>query len=340
MNLLYPFASLGVINGIIVALFLLFKARKGPSDIYFAGLILAFCIRIGKSVILYYAESPDPLILQIGLSACIFIGPFFFLYLKSLAHHTKSISKGDLFLVVALLLLILIVGLVFPYRKFPSYWNPEIVQGIYTIWALFILLGIRQAYQLLGFSFFTPWKLKGDQRYLSGIIISVVLITLTYQSALFFARFTYIWGAFIFSSSFYLLGFRAMKQKSIAAKPAPKEIAGADKLMAALNTLMESEQPYKKPTLKLDDLASQLQVSRHTLSQLLNQSTVSGYANYVRRYRIDEAKKLIRTRPDLSLEGIGYEAGFKSKSVFFESFKKLVGSTPASYKKDIEARKA
>ena len=46
-----------------------------------------------------------------------------------------------------------------------------------------------------------------------------------------------------------------------------------------------------------------------------------------------EAKDLIKSRDELSLEGIGYEAGFNSKSAFFEAFKKVTGQTPAAFKK-------
>ncbi|MEO1257041.1 MAG: helix-turn-helix domain-containing protein, partial [Bacteroidota bacterium] len=71
------------------------------------------------------------------------------------------------------------------------------------------------------------------------------------------------------------------------------------------------------------------------LSQTLNEA-YSGYTQYIKTFRIEEAKSLIKNRPDLSLEGIGYEAGFKSKSVFFESFKKQVGVTPSTFKKQLK----
>lgn len=335
MNLLFPIASLGVINGIIVAGYTLSKRRSTVSEIYFAGIVLAFCIRIGKSVILYYSGEADPLIKQIGLSACIFIGPLFYLYLKSLESNAVTADRNDKLLLLTLATFILALGIVFPYRSFPEYWNPEIVQVIYAIWALFLVLGLGKAYKVLGINMLFPWKLEGDRRYLSGIVIAVLLITITYQSALYVASFTYIWGAFIFSGSFYLLGLRALLNKSIAVRPKPKKVDGAKQLMEKLDRLMHDEQPFKNPALKLDDLATELDVSRHIMSQVLNEYQVGGYANYIRKFRIEEAKRLIATEEHLSLEGIGYEAGFRSKSSFFDAFKKIMHCTPAAYKKQL-----
>ncbi|MEM9895037.1 MAG: helix-turn-helix domain-containing protein [Bacteroidota bacterium] len=79
-----------------------------------------------------------------------------------------------------------------------------------------------------------------------------------------------------------------------------------------------------------------IDISRHALSQAMNETYSFGYNHYIKKYRIAEAKRLIVTRPDLSLEGIGYEAGFRSKSVFFESFKRHVGCTPASFKMEMK----
>ncbi|ELR72523.1 transcriptional regulator, AraC family [Fulvivirga imtechensis AK7] len=335
MNLLFPIASLGVINGFIVSLYLLFRKQKSIADIYFAGLVIAFCIRIGKSVLAYYSTKADPLILQIGLSACIFIGPFFFLYLKSLKEDNTKFPKADIYLLSALAIIIAGIGLVFPYSQFPAYWNPEIVQFIYAVWMIFTVLGIIKVRQILGWEFLTPWKLTGDRRYLALTVISVMLITFTYQLALFVASFTYIWGAFIFSISFYILVFRALGHKNIAAKSVSKKIEEGPEILKQLNDLMNKEKLFKDKNLKLDDLANKMNLTRHVLSQVLNETEALGFANYIKKLRVEEAKMLMLTNSHMSLEGIGYEAGFGSKSGFFETFKNIESCTPAQYKKKI-----
>jgi len=174
LNLLFPFASLGVINGLLVSFYLLFRRNRSIADCYFAGLILAFCLRIGKSVLLYYVDPSNLIIRQVGLSACIFIGPFSFLYTRSVAEDRTSAKSSDLWLLLTLLIVIVSVGLVFPYPVYPAYWNPKIVQGIYAIWAVFLILGLRKVYSLLGRQVLTPWKLSGDTFYLATIAYSVL----------------------------------------------------------------------------------------------------------------------------------------------------------------------
>ena len=335
MNLLFPFASLGVINGILVSLYLLFRKGRTVSDYYFAGLILAFCLRIGKSVLLYYADSNSLIIRQIGLSACIFIGPFFYLYLRSIANPDRGRGKLDGWLLVSLLVFIVGIGWAWPYPTYHQYWNPEIVQVIYGVWAVFLILGLHQAYLTLGEKILTPWNLTGDQRYLATIVYAMILITLSYQLALYLVSFTYIWGSFIFSGSFYILGYRALKNRSVAAKPNPKPVADGDAIMEKLNRLMEEQKPYTNQDLKMDELALETGLSRHVISQVLNERYSGGYSDYIKQYRVREAKELIVTHSHLSLEGIGYEAGFRSKSAFFESFKRMESLTPAAYRKQV-----
>lgn len=332
MSILFLLASLGVCNGFLVAIYLLYTKKGNVSEVYFAMLILALSIRIGKSVFLYFFPETDRLVLQIGLSACIFIGPFFYLYMKSLRKEQSRFIKNDILLLTLLFVCMVIVGLLYPYRSYPEYWNPEIVQGIYCVWGLFAVLGVAELLRLVD----VRKKLNLEQRYLLMVGIGFTLITITYQLALHIG-FTYIWGAFIFSFFFYFLGFRAIsKGKSISPKPNSRKIPYGKKLLDRIDELMTNEKLYTDQDLKLDDLVERLDVSRHTLSLVLNQTYPHGYAQYIRNFRIEEAKKLIMGRPDLSLEGIGYEAGFKSKSVFFESFKKIVGMTPAAYKKHKE----
>ena len=333
MNFLFLFASLGVINGTLVSAYLLFRKERKLSDIYFAGMILMLCIRIGKSIHYRFFPETDKLILQLGLSACIFIGPFFYLYVKTLKNRQSQYQVKDVVLLAFLLTTIAIIGFIFPYRTNPEIWNTLIVQGIYLVWATFTLLALHQAYFLLKRS---TWKSAKEKQYFIVILVGIVFITLTYQLALHIG-FTYMWGSFIFSILFYVLAFRAIASgKSITPKTPTNKLIDGDSMLQQINDLMDAEKLYRKQDLKLEDIASQTGLTRHEVSQVLNETYSHGYTHYIKELRINEAKELIATRPDLSLEGIGYEAGFKSKSVFFEAFRKLVGSTPASYKKQLE----
>ena len=333
MTLLFLFASIGVLNGLIAVFYLVVKRQRTVSDIYFAGLVLMLCVRIGKSILLYFFSEVDLLILQLGLSACIFIGPFFYLYLRSLRKVQQSFARIDLIQLTLLLVAIISVGVIYPYNRYPEYWNPEIVQGIYVIWGVYFLLGIREAYLLIGLNHKT---LRDNHKYLIIIVLGVSLITISYQLAL-YVGFTYIWGAFIFSFFFYLIGLRALfKFKTIVPQSKPRKLDDGEEIFQKINSLMKNEKLYINQNLKLEDIAKKLGVNRHAVSQVMNEVYGLGYAHYIKSHRIAEAQVLIKTRSELSLEGIGYEAGFKSKSVFFESFRKLVGCTPAAYKKQLK----
>lgn len=338
MNFLFLFASLGVINGLIVSIYLFTKKEKSVSEIYFAGLILTLCIRIGKSVIHSFFPDTDKMILQLGLSACIFIGPFFYLYLKSIQKQQTKFHKKDLSLLAVLLIGITVFGILFPYKTYAHYWNPQTVQAIYFVWAIFTVLGIVQFYKIVNTSLLTFWKLKGERQYLMVIVIGVTFITLTYQFAL-YVGFTYLWGSFIFSILFYVLAYRALtKEKSIAPKPVVKKLNNGEEILEQLNRLMEKEKLHLKQDLKLEDIANKTEISRHVLSQVLNDVYGHGYSNYIKKYRVNEAKILIATRAELSLEGIGYEAGFRSKSSFFDAFKAFTNLTPGAYKKELDGK--
>jgi AraC-like DNA-binding protein len=332
MSILFLLASIGVINGLVVSAFLLFKKKRTVADMYFAGLLLAFSIRIGKSIYFYFNEAVNLTILQIGLSACIFIGPFFYLYMKSLFRYEESIRKNDIILLITLLLLITIVGIVYPYQQFPDIWNAHIIYGIYAVWLLFTIIGLFYTYKML-----SPWKntrWNNNQRYVLSIAAVMVFITLTYFNALFIG-FTYIWGAFIFTFSFYFLAIRMFtSSKPLLPKKPTQELPDAEKLLKQVKSVMKQQKLFINKKLRLEDLAAQTEIPRHTLSQLLNETYPHGFSHFVKKYRVEEAKTLIMCRPELSLEGIGYEAGFNSKSAFFQAFKNITGYTPAAYKNE------
>jgi len=103
---------------------------------------------------------------------------------------------------------------------------------------------------------------------------------------------------------------------------------------------MEKDKPYLNPQLTLDTLAREIDIHRNTLSMLINRYCGSNYNDFINRYRIEEAKRIIDTsikkRAFYKMWRIGAEAGFRSKSTFYRVFKRVVGCPPIKYKSRIK----
>lgn len=114
-----------------------------------------------------------------------------------------------------------------------------------------------------------------------------------------------------------------------------------ENIQTALLKVLEEEDAYLDEELTLAKLATQLAVSSQKVSETLNRSMQQSFYDVVNAYRIERAKSLLLDPAyhHLSIEGIAYECGFKSRSTFFKFFKKVVGSTPTAFKKAAQASK-
>lgn len=104
-----------------------------------------------------------------------------------------------------------------------------------------------------------------------------------------------------------------------------------------LKQWMHEKAVYKDPELTLDKLAATMDVSRHHLSEALNQYVGQSFYQFINEYRIREVIKLIdehRQQKDApNILSLAFEAGFHSKSSFNQYFKKVTGNTPSAYLK-------
>lgn len=107
------------------------------------------------------------------------------------------------------------------------------------------------------------------------------------------------------------------------------------KIIPQLYALMEEEEVYKNPLLSRLDLATRLGTSEGNISQVINQELNKSVIQFVNEYRIEAAKKLLHDPVfhKYSVEAIGMEAGFKSKSAFYSAFKINSGMSPGAYRK-------
>ncbi len=109
-----------------------------------------------------------------------------------------------------------------------------------------------------------------------------------------------------------------------------------ESIIASLERLMSEEKLYRTQ-INLANLAKQLNIRQHQLSELLNAYMKTTFANYINDHRVDEAKRLLQASPDMQIIEISLEVGFNSLSVFYREFKKRVGVSPAEFRKKLVA---
>ncbi|WP_299533849.1 helix-turn-helix domain-containing protein [Ulvibacterium sp.] len=102
-----------------------------------------------------------------------------------------------------------------------------------------------------------------------------------------------------------------------------------------LSSYMAQEKPFLNEDLNLTRLAEEIQISPPHLSQVINQYFQKNFYDFINQYRVEEAKKRLLS-PDyrhLSILGLAFDCGFKSKSSFNRYFKKYTGTAPSEFKK-------
>lgn len=106
-----------------------------------------------------------------------------------------------------------------------------------------------------------------------------------------------------------------------------------DPLMQRIYQLMDRERPYLRSELKVSDVAEKLGVSSRVLSDCIRNSTGNTFANFINAYRIDHAKQLMRTQPDIKISEVFLSSGFANETTFFRIFKAATGMTPTEWKR-------
>lgn len=102
-----------------------------------------------------------------------------------------------------------------------------------------------------------------------------------------------------------------------------------------LESYLSSEKKYLDPDITLGDIADDLSLSRHILSQVINQAFKMNFFNLINFYRIEEAKKTILKagKNKTNFLQIAFACGFNSKATFNSAFKKFVKQTPSQFRK-------
>ncbi len=337
-QLLFLFSAIGALNGFLLSVyFAFFTKSKGVSKYFLAALLLVVSVRILKSVFFFFNPGLSQFFIQIGLSALVLIGPFLFLYVK--AMQQKENLKGWPFHIVPVLLLITVLGIVYPYVEYRPLWRTYIITGIYLFWLVYMIFTTVLLKDLFRKLFSRNHGLHTTEIWTLSVFVGIFLIWLGYRIG---SYTSYIVGALSFSFIFFLLILfwvfkRANKPLFFEEMPkyGSKKIAvgEAKEFGAKLARILVKEESFKKANLRLPEVAKALDVSPHYLSQYLNDNLGKSFSAYINEYRVEAAKTMLKTADYFTTEAIGKECGFNSNTTFYAAFKEVTGMTPAKFRK-------
>jgi AraC-like DNA-binding protein len=341
-ELLFFISTLGWFNGLFLSVYFLFFAPpKKLANRLLGVLLLCLSARIGKSVVWYFTPDMPVIYIQLGLAVCFFIGPLLYLYMETAVGPKTAMTSGWKRLLALHLLFVLVLLVFFTQPEHLPLWKKYFVRLIYLQWLGFVLVAARFIVPILR-QMARGEHIQGHEKWLLAVYCSNLMVVLNYVMALFkILNVAYITGSITFTIVLYanvLIVLYRKKTDDLFGPATPKyqskkmENAEAAALIARLETIAHTPEFYRDERLKLADVAHQMGISSHQLSQLLNDNLQKNFSTYMHELRIRKACDLMVHHPDLKTEVLGYEVGYQSKSTFFAAFKKVMGTTPAAYR--------
>lgn len=327
--LLFFFAALGSFNGLALSLYLLIASSVSVAQRWLAILILMVSIRTGKSVALFFLSDTPSLVLQAGLTACVFIGPCLYFYVRSSLSDTHHFRRWEGYQLAVIVLAACIFNLMWPYSHHSQLWHGPIVATVNGLWLVYLIastvLLIQVRHRLPSLA---------TRRLLLNVVAGLWLIWVAY----FVCGYTsYIVGAISFSFVLYLgviiaWGYRHAQTTVEPYQNRRIETPEAAAELQTLSQLMSTERLFLDPSLNLQRLSRRVGIPQARLSQLLNDNNGTSFKQYLSNLRVTEAQRLLLQTPYLTLEHIAEAAGFQSMSTFYAAFKKVNGCTPSTYR--------
>ena len=105
-----------------------------------------------------------------------------------------------------------------------------------------------------------------------------------------------------------------------------------------IKAIIENPAYYKNPELKVSDISDAIAVPTRDLSYIATEYFGLRLSEMVNFTRVKEAKKLMNQNAHASktIDAIGSESGFNSRSTFYRIFKQIENCTPKEYFENIE----
>jgi AraC-like DNA-binding protein len=147
---------------------------------------------------------------------------------------------------------------------------------------------------------------------------------------------------FVYATALLALRVPLSYRPQVEAAPAPKaryansRLSDADRnqFLASLARCMEGDGLFRNGELTLEQLAEQVAVTPHELSQLINDACGANFQEYLNRYRVEALKSALHDprHAGATILELALASGFNSKSALNRAFKKHTGLTPSEFR--------
>lgn len=366
--------KLGGTQGALFAILLLAKRPVRKSNVTLA--VLMFFIGIASLFVAF--ESLDlylkfPILIRLNWGLPLLFGPLFYIYILYLVKPGYRLKPNDLWhfapYIINLIILMPFLASSSEYKiQMLDYFTAIPTKGNDKYLPYFYLVQLFTGLQTIYYFTHAKRDLKNYQKDLKnefsdiekrkkdwlqfiligfGVVffINLLIVLLNTQDiypALNYTPYFYL-ALFILV---YLVSYKVLADSNITSwdnVPVQTEVVSIDfgGLPGNISAYMEENRPYLDQKLTASQLAKDLDLSRHQLSEVLSGHFNTNFYDFINAYRVEEFKKLLQQENSshLSLLGIAYDSGFNSKTTFNTVFKSLAGMTPSQYKKHLESKK-
>jgi AraC-like DNA-binding protein len=300
-------------------------------------------------------------------------GPFLYYYILTLVSDKKQLYKKDLIHLVPFILFnfYILIASFSPniseklnIEKLSLDNNPPLLFLFFLILTAFsgtvYFLLTFKLFRKLDINIFNNFSNSADidLNWLRKLVIifgviwtALISITVIHHIFYMFSMVFCTDGLFLTLSVFVILiGYFGLKQKvifttegiivsddikKVQAKYSGSRINDSEALRYSekLKSQMELSRPYLNPDLTLPQLADEIGISTHLLSQVINEHFKLNFFDFVNRYRVETFKERIFNPKykNFSILGIAFECGFNSKSALNRIFKEYTGLTPSLF---------
>lgn len=356
----------GIVNYIIffggtsaVLLFLgqLFVRQRRLSNCNLAALFFSLAVILFQvGFILNHMAFRSPWMVSLHITALYLIGPLLYYAYYLVVEIKESIPTKKLFFLIP-------AGAAFVVDIWVCTWPEEAKRAV--IEELFS--GSRSAY-ILALKIIAAGAALQMVVYLSILLnqlfsirqsseqVTIVNITIAYI-IFSIASIIIVVGAYITGSlqllkacavviSFLLMGTQIVGQRypefiQLLKREAEKKKYGrslltgmkTDALCRRLEEIVVKERLYAYEEISLRQIADELSITAHQLSQLINEKLNMNFNTYINMYRIRDAKEMLIDEPGRSVLSIAIAVGFNSKTSFYDAFHRSTGVTPQAYRK-------